>query len=473
MGLLSEFRPTFKKLISNKWIKFAFALNFLYLVIGILYYFMNRDGFFFGGTDFDTFFHAGYLSIHDYEKLYSVDEYVFPFRYLPLTAYLFSLFSFNPELKLLVYFFYMTANFIINIPIMILIYQIVFGLFGIDKKYEKFLIRMLAIYLGYVPNVENYVNGQPNLFIALFLLLSLYFFEKIHSKNQNLSEKTIKNCNLLGGFFFGLAILIKITAIFLLPFILIVKIIEREKKENKYKDFGKFFSLRFPFKSNFQRLFFPALILCINAIILIINPVLLHGFLNVNLSGSSEQVLNHSFSLTRIILNLVELLSEPSPLLTIFIFLSIIIPCFVITLWIYFKHIETKHILPIFYALGLLTLLIGYFDSWAHHLLVLSPFMIISIILIKNSRKDSKLKIQLAEDNTQPQKEKKFNKELFASDGIFNVSHKDYRHILYLYLGAGLYFWILLWVLIKINILYGLIIFLLFYKVIKILHNTS
>jgi hypothetical protein len=470
MGLLSEFRPTFKKLFSNKWIKFAFALNFLYLFIGIIYYVMNHSGFFFGETDFDTFFHAGYLSIYNYEKLYSVDEYIFPFRYLPLTAYLFSLFSFNPELKLLVYFFYMTVNFIINIPIIIIIYQIVFGLFGMDKKYEKFLIRMLAVYLAYVPNVENYINGQPNLFIAFFLLLSLYFFEKIHSKNQNLSEKTIKNGNLLGGLFFGLAILIKITAIFLLPFILIVKVAEREKNENKHQDFGKFFRLRFPFKANFQRLFFPSLILGINAIILIINPVLLHGFLNVNLSGSSEQVLNHSFSLTRIILNL---LLEPSTLLTIFIFLSVLIPCFVITLWTYFKHIKTKHMLPIFYSLGLLTLLIGYFDSWVHHLVVLSPFMIISIILIKNSRKDNKLIKQLSEDITQPQKEKKFNKELFASDGIFNVSHKDYRHILYLYLGAGLYFWILLWVFIKINILYGLIIFLLFYKVIKILNNNS
>ena len=46
------------------------------------------------------------------------------------------------------------------------------------------------------------------------------------------------------------------------------------------------------------------------------------------------------------------------------------------------KNYNKTRNLSMYYALALLTLLVGYYDSWVHHLVVLEPFMIINLIII-------------------------------------------------------------------------------------------
>ena len=131
MGFRSEFSTTFKILLSSKWIKLAITVNFFYLIGGIIYYYLCQSGFTaYGGNDFNVFFRAGYLAINDIDKLYDSTQYTFPFRYLPLTAYIFSIFSFIPQFETLIYWIFMLINFLLNIPIIIIT-----G-YGSDRNYS-------------------------------------------------------------------------------------------------------------------------------------------------------------------------------------------------------------------------------------------------------------------------------------------------------------------------------------------------
>ncbi|MHA1729551.1 MAG: hypothetical protein ACTSWY_12610, partial [Promethearchaeota archaeon] len=77
---------------------------------------------------------------------------------------------------------------------------------------------------------------------------------------------------------------------------------------------------------------------------------------------------------------------------------------------------------------------------------------------------------------------KRLNTTAASSCGFFQVTHKEYRNILYLLIGSGFYFWSLFYFLMEnlvysgspgLNILYTVLIFGLFLKLIKILRKSS
>ena len=85
-----------KKLLSNKYIKIGLIVNIIYIIVSIIAYLLllNNPNI---NNDFFVYYRAGYLVLNDSENLYNPLEYNQPFRYLPFTAYLFSIFTILPE----------------------------------------------------------------------------------------------------------------------------------------------------------------------------------------------------------------------------------------------------------------------------------------------------------------------------------------------------------------------------------------
>ena len=84
---------------------------------------------------------------------------------------------------------------------MILIYQILFGMFKIDKQHEDLVFKLLMAFLVLGPQADNYANAQMNLYVLFFLLSSLYLFEykkynfngDNNNFNKDIDEKTQKD----------------------------------------------------------------------------------------------------------------------------------------------------------------------------------------------------------------------------------------------------------------------------------------
>ncbi|MFW9989394.1 MAG: hypothetical protein ACFFC3_12125 [Candidatus Odinarchaeota archaeon] len=111
------------------------------------------------------------------------------------------------------------------------------------------------------------------------------------------------------------------------------------------------------------------------------NPYqLLDGFLNVNLTGGDTVIVNHSFSITKLIQNFLIVIGFSQEQLLRFqlpIFLVILITLGGIGFITYSVRRFEDNDLIYGYTFGILIMLLGYFDSWDHHLLILTPLLII------------------------------------------------------------------------------------------------
>jgi len=127
----------------------------------------------------------------------------------------------------------------------------------------------------------------------------------------------------------------------------------------------------------------------LNIIIFLISPGLLEGFLNVNITGQETVIKNHSFSITKLIQNLLLFIGFSQTQLQSFqlpIFLTILFIFGGIGFIIFLAKKFEKNNLVFGYTFGILIMLLGYFDSWDHHLLILTPLLIILIFnLPRNS----------------------------------------------------------------------------------------
>ncbi|MFX0144457.1 MAG: glycosyltransferase 87 family protein [Candidatus Hodarchaeota archaeon] len=333
-------------------------------------------------NDFLSFYYAGLNVIEDLPNLYNSSLSPFPFRYLPLSAYFFTPFSIlGLELG---YFVFQIFNFFLNILILYIIFKIlqVYSNFCNDSifnyKLDAFkelfnreenqsILHQNAVFLIALPQFMNYFLGQINILVCVFILSSLYYFLKGDLKNE-----------LIGGFLLGLGILIRPTLILILPFLLIFNFNRKEKK------------MVFKIQRTAIRLLGSIILIMLSGIYFLIYPQMLTDFITVNLTGEYTYAIeggleiNPSFSLTRILLILFQLTNIDINGFLVFIIISI-----VILIPIYYFYIQNSdHSLKLIdgYFAGLLILLIVYFDSWPHHIVVLTPFLIFFLLINKNFR---------------------------------------------------------------------------------------
>ncbi|MCK4688462.1 MAG: DUF2029 domain-containing protein, partial [Candidatus Lokiarchaeota archaeon] len=133
---------------------------------------MNKDN-----NDFLTFYTAGLIVIKDLSNLYNPSKYLFPFRYFPISAYIFTPFSMlGFEVG---YFVFQIFNFLLNIIIIYLIYRIIqlysnlneelnlnYKLVNFrdlfDKPENNSILYQSAILIIMLPQFMNYFLGQIN-----------------------------------------------------------------------------------------------------------------------------------------------------------------------------------------------------------------------------------------------------------------------------------------------------------------------
>ena len=128
-------------------------------------------------NDFLIYFTAGGVFYNDLNNLYNQEQYLWDYRYLPLSAVIFiPFYLLGFELGFIVFHF---LNLVVNILICDILYKLIALVKGKDhEKDDKRVILFICIYLMAAPQIFNYILGQINLFVAYFILLSLYIFLK-------------------------------------------------------------------------------------------------------------------------------------------------------------------------------------------------------------------------------------------------------------------------------------------------------
>ena len=274
----------------------ACIVNAFYLILTfIFFYFLDSPLMNIDENDYLSFYYAGLNVIEDLPNLYNTMLSPFPFRYLPLSAYFFTPFSI---LGLsLGYFFFQIFNFFLNILIIYLIYKIIqiykFSYSNPDFNYKlnnfrdifdkaenESVLHQFAVFLIMLPQFMNFFLGQINILVSVFILSSLFYFLKGDVRND-----------LIGGFLFGLGIIIRPTLIFIVPFLIVLHYNRESKKIN------------FNFKKSILRCLGPTIILLLSGLYFLVYPQMLTDFIKVNLTGEYTYAIdggieiNPSFSL--------------------------------------------------------------------------------------------------------------------------------------------------------------------------------
>ena len=317
-------------------------------------------------SDFYVYYRVGEIFVNNPNNLYNPAYYVdiWPFRYFPLSALMFVPYYFMGfNLGFIVF---NLINLFLNILISIVLYKIIILVRGTDhESHDKRIILYICLFLIGLPQIFNYVLGQINLYVTLFILLSLFIFIK-HSDIK---------WQLIASIILGISIIIKPTTIFMIPFIILIGY-DYEKKKIKLE-----------FTKSFIRLLGVILPLLLNLILFLIYPNLLNGFLTANFTGSETVLLNHSFSITKIISNMFLYLGVPSNELSVLpIFLVILLVIGGLSFIFYFFRRSNVNNMIVGYLFGILIMFLAYFDTWDHHLLQILPLLIISFFnLPRNS----------------------------------------------------------------------------------------
>ena len=367
MNLGSKIKIRLKYLWEQKIFRYAVILQIFYFILSIvLFFLLYREK-----NDFIIFYNVGDIFLNDIENLYNQSNYLWDFRYLPLSALFFlpfSILSFD-----LAFVVFTILNVFLNILISIILYKVIILTRNRDHETDdKRVILYVCIYLMGLPHVLNYIYGQINLYITLFLLLSLFIF---------LKYKELK-WQFIGSIILGISIIIKPTAIFLIPFMVILNF-DLEKRK-----------LNFDFFKSGIRLVGVILPVLLNFILFSIYPSLWNGFLETNFTGSNPIALNFSFSITKLITNFCYFFNISFNQALIFIAVTLIVGSLGFISFI-FGRFENNSIIY-GYALGIIIMLLVYFDSWDHHLLNLTPILIIIIFnLSRHSEITPPIKLSL------------------------------------------------------------------------------
>jgi len=357
----------FRELLKYKIFRYAVFLHLFYFVLAlILTLVFLRDR-----NDFLVYYQVSEVFLNDINNLYNPPSpgYRWPFRYFPLSVIFFIPFylvGFD-----LGFILFNLSNLILNIFICIILYKIIILVRNEDEeKDDKRVIKYISIFLMGVPHIFNYILGQINLYITLFILLSLYII---------LKYEDIK-WQFIAGLLLGISISIKPITLLLIPFLIVFNYdVERKK-------------YTFMLTKTTVRIIGVILPISLNILVFLIYPDLLKGFISLNFTGEDAIDINHSFSLTKIIENFLFFIGITEEKLLNFhllIFLFVFIIFGGIGFFVYLIKRKTGDDLIHGYLFGILIMLIAYFDAWDHHLLILIPFL---IIIVFNLPRRSKLK---------------------------------------------------------------------------------
>ena len=350
MNIMLRFKTRFKHLWEQKIFRLAVILHTFYFFLSIILFFLIYKE----KNDFIIFYNVGDIFLNDIENLYNQTYYLWDFRYLPLSALFFIPFSIlSFELAFVVFNIF---NILLNVLISIILYKIIKLVKHRDhEEDDKRVILYVSIYLMGLPHVLNYIYGQINLFITLFILVSLYIFIKYEELKWQL----------LGSIILGISIIIKPTAFFLIPFLIILRFDWEQKK------------FKLNFITSLVRFVGVILPLLLNFILFLIYPSLWEGFLETNFTGSNPVALNFSFSFTKLITNFCYFYNIPFNQLYILIGVICVVGGLGIISYLIRRSVENAIIYG--FAFGLIIMLLVYYDSWDHHLLNLTPILIIII----------------------------------------------------------------------------------------------
>jgi len=354
----------FIKRIKELWInfvlfRFALIIHLSYFIISyicVLTIFREQN-------DFLIYFNAGGIFYNDINNLYDQDQYLWDYRYLPLSAVFFvPFYLLGFELGFTIFH---VLNLIVNIFTCIFLYKICNFIKGKDhEKDDKRIIIFISFYLMAIPHMFNYILGQINSFITLFMLISLYIFLKYSDLRWQF----------IGSLILGFSIIVKPTAILMIPFLMFFRSNSGGSKKyqlNFFISLVRFIGIILPIATN---LFF-----------FIIYPELWEGFVRTNFTGSNPITLNFSFSITKLWLNFCYIYNIPFNQIIVLICITVILTVLGLFFYIYgsfdrsFNKNNQNNSILYGFIFGMLIILLAYYDSWDHHLLNLIPLLIITI----------------------------------------------------------------------------------------------
>ncbi|KKM61482.1 hypothetical protein LCGC14_1531230 [marine sediment metagenome] len=355
----------FKDILKNKTLFYAVFLNIFYFIFGLtLTLTLLKDN-----NDFVVYYRAGQLFLYDLNGLYDPINFtsigIWPFRYLPISAIYFMLFyllGFN-----LGFILFSIINLILNILICVLLYKIIILIKGKDFESEKKRVLLyISIFLMSLPNLFNYILGQINLYVTFLILLSLFLFLKYESLKWDF----------ISSFILGLSVIFKPITILMIPFLLVLKYNYKIRK------------FEFNLPKTLIRLVGALIPLFFNLLFFFLFPVLWKGFLESNFTGTEPIQSNHSFSISKLIINYYIFNNLPPSALLIIIILLLFFSCLGIIVYV-FRRFEQNSIV-IGYTFAILIMLLVYFDTWDHHLLMLTPLLIILVFLLPRNSEITK-----------------------------------------------------------------------------------
>ena len=363
-NLLNRFNLKFRFYWKKTIFKYAIIIHPLYFVISIilaLTFFQTQN-------DFLVYYKAGEIALKDFQNIYNPTFYNWPFRYLPLAAIYFIPF----------YLMGFESGFIIfNLINLILNFLIIFYLYKIivlinpksNEENENRFIFYISIFLLSLPQLFNYILGQINLYIAFFLVLSLYLY---------LKYDRIK-IQFIASLILGISLIFKPITILMTPFIIL-----------SHYDFDtkKF---KFEFSQSLIRIVGVLIPLLVNVGILMLNTKLLAGFISINITGESNTLVNYSFSITKLITNFLFFIGIPESIIIqnqLLIFATTLLIILLIGFLVFIFRRNYVNSIIYGYILAIVIMLLTYFDSWDHHLLNLLPLI---IIMFFTSPQNSKL----------------------------------------------------------------------------------
>ena len=361
ISLFSRIIGKLKEFWEVKVFRFAILIQLFYFILSIILFFLFLNQ----TNDFIIFYDSGRIFLTDIENLYNQSNYLWDFRYFPLSALFFIPFSFLDFG--LAFILFNCINFILNIFICLIMYKIIKSVRGKDhEKDDKRIILYLSFYLMGVPHILNYIYGQINLFVTFFILTSFLIF-LLYNKNS---------WQFIGSVILGISIIIKPTSLFLIPFLLLIHF-DLEKKK-----------LKVDFLKSIIRLVGVLLPVLFNFVLFAAYPKLWGDFLSTNFTGSNPIALNFSFSLTKLITNFFFLFNIPFNQLWVLIASVGVIGGLGFLIFVLRRRKQNSLLYG--YSIGILIMLLTYYDSWNHHLLNLTP--LIMIIIFNLPRNSSLLK---------------------------------------------------------------------------------
>jgi len=352
-SILIKMKNRAKELWKYKIFRYAIILHSFYFILSLiltLIFFRNQN-------DFLVYYKVGEVFLTNIKDLYNRTNYLWPFRYFPISAVFFVpfyLLGFD-----LGFILFNLINLILNFLISLILYKIIKLVRNQDHEQDdKKVIIYISIFLMSLPNVFNYILGQINLYITFCVLISLYIF---------LKKQGIK-WEFFASFILGISIIIKPITLFMIPFLIIINFNLESKK----------FSLNL--RTSFVRIIGILTPLSLNVIVFLLYPKLWEDFLLINFTGDEPIILNHSFSITKLIVNFCIFFNINYNPLVIILIISVFFGGVGFIIFILRRRIQNS--LVVGYLFGILIMLLAYFDSWDHHLLILTPMLIIFLFIL-------------------------------------------------------------------------------------------